>query len=126
MSNEVLGYIDSFMESLDIPYEFMEWTGDEIPEMYFVGEYQEIDSLTKEEDGFQETTFILTGFTRGKWILLEEAKGKIEKGITKTAILENNSGVAFSYGHSLVVPTGDAELKRIEINLNIKEWKVNE
>lgn len=126
MTIETLGYIDSFMENLDIPYEFMEWTGYEIPEVYFVGEYQETESQTKEEDGFQETSFILTGFTKGAWYLLEEAKEKIEKGITTTAILDDESGVAIFYGSALVVPTGDAELKRLQINLNIKEWKVNE
>lgn len=122
MSISALDYIRDFMKSKGIPYKFMEWKG-EPPEMYFIGEYQEIESETKEEDGYQETQFILTGTTRGSWLSLEEAKETIEKGITTTAILDD-SGIAVFYGNALVIPTGDAELKRIQINLTIKEWRV--
>lgn len=123
MSIESLGYIRKLLEDMSIPYEFMEWTSDvEYP--YFVGEYQEVESMTKEENGFQETQFILTGFTRGIWYELEEAKEKIEKGIMKTAILENGSGIAIFYDSAFPVRTGEAELKRIQINLTIQEWKV--
>ena len=38
---------------------------------------------------------------------------------------EDGSAVAIFYATSLVVPTGDAELKRIQINLDVKEWSVN-
>lgn len=124
MSEAALKFISGLLESLGIPYEFMEWTS-EIKYPYFVGEYQEVESMTKEEDGFQETAFILTGFTRGSWLSLEEAKEKIEKGITKTATTEDGSAVAVFYGSSFPVPTGDDELKKIQINLTIKEWKVN-
>ena len=80
------------------------------------------------EDGLQEATFILTGFTRGKWLDLEAAKEKIENYFDKISgkmvIAEDGSVVAIFYGNSLVVPTGEAELKRIDINLSVKEWKV--
>lgn len=124
MSIAALKYIDSILTGLYIPYQLMEWKGT-VPECYFVGEYQEIESLTKEEDGYQGTSFILTGFTRGAWLLLEEAKNKIEKALPKTAITEDDSAVAVFYTQAFPVPTGDAELKRIQINLQIKEWKVN-
>lgn len=113
------------MDSINEPYAFIEWMG-KTPERYWVGEYQEIESMTKEEDGFHETSFILTGFTRGSWLSFEEAKAKIENGITKTAILEDGSGIAIFYDSALVVPTGNDELKRLQINLTIKEWKVNQ
>lgn len=119
-----MNFISEFMDSINEPYAFMEWKDKKIPERYWIGEYQEIESLTKEEDGFQETSFILTGFTRGSWLSFEEAKAKIENGITKTAIVDG-SAIAVFYGSALVVPTGDAELKRLQINLTIKEWKVN-
>lgn len=124
MSIAALKYIDSFLTGLSIPYQFVEWIG-AIPECYFVGEYQEIESPTKEEDGSQETSFILTGFTRGAWMLLEEVKEKIEKALPITAITEDGSAVAVFYSQAFSVPTGDAELKRIQINIQIKEWKVN-
>ena len=125
MSIEALGYIDSFFESIDVPYEFMEGTGNEVPETYFIGEYQEIDSLTKQEDGLQESSFTIEGFSRGSWLELMDIKEKIEKRISTTAILGNKSGFAVFYSQCLVIPTGDYELKRIQITLNIKEWKVD-
>jgi len=126
MTSEVLGFISSELEEIGIEYEFMEWTSDPVPEAYFVGEYSE--SPSTDESGLQETTFILTGTAR-KWILLEEAKSQIEKLFSKvtglTAILENHSGIAVFYDSAFPVPTGDAELKRIQINLTVKEWSVN-
>lgn len=125
MSIAALKYIASLMQSVGVPYQFMRWNSGQPPDCYFVGEYIETDSTTKEEDGHQESTFILRGFTRKTWMLLEEAKEKIEHGVPKTAILEDGSGIAVFYGSASVVPTGEAELKSIKINLNIQEWKVN-
>lgn len=126
MSIESLGIIADSMEAMGLNYAFMEWKG-KVVYPYFVGEYQEIESIN--EDGMQESQFILTGFTRGTWLQLEEAKKQIENYFNKvggkTAIAENGSAVAIFYANSLVIPTGDAELKKIQINLTIKEWSVN-
>lgn len=40
-------------------------------------------------------------------------------------MVEDGSAVAIFYAGSIIVPTGDGELKSIQINLHIKEWKVN-
>ena len=124
MSISALKFISEKLERLKIPYAFEEWTANEVPEPYFVGEYNEVESTEREENGYQETTFILTGTGR-KWLGLEQAKEIIENNITETAILPNGSGIAVFYSNSFPVPTGDAELKRIQINLTIKEWRVN-
>ena len=124
MSIAGLSYIDNLMSSLSIPYAFMEWK-DTLPDHYFVGEYNEVPSLTREENGHSETTFILRGFTRGDWLLLEQAREKIERNAAKTAILSDGTGFAVFYDAATVVPTGDSELKSIKINLTIQEWKVN-
>ena len=125
MSIAALKIISDSMQSLGINYEFGVWTSKKVYP-YWVGEYQETPSLN--EDGMQETTFILTGFARGKWLELEEEKEKIEnyfpKVEGKTVIADNGSAVAVFYGNSLVIPTGDAELKKIQVNLSIKEWSV--
>ncbi len=126
MSKEGLKIITDAMKALGLNYSFMEWNGKpEYP--YFVGEYQEIPSLN--EDGLQESTFLLTGFSRESWLALENAKEKIESYFNKvggrTVIADSGSAVAVFYSNSLVIPTGDAELKKIQINLDIKEWKVN-
>ena len=124
MSISALKFISEKLERLKIPYAFEEWTANEVPDPYFVGEYNEVESTEREENGYQETTFILTGTGR-KWLGLEQAKEIIENNITETAILPNGNGIAVFYSNSFPVTTGDAELKRIQINLTIKEWRVN-
>lgn len=124
MSIAALNYISEQLGGLSISYEFGGWTTDPVPDPYFVGEYTEPESLTLEEDGMQQIDFLLTG-TGTSWLKLEQAKSKIESNISKTAILPNGNGIAVFYAGALIIPTGDAELKRIQINLTIKEWKVN-
>lgn len=127
MSTDVLKLIADGMKAIGLRYAFGGYTKKPVAYPYFVGEYQETEILT--EDGLQESTFMLTGFSRGKWLELEEAKEKIAAYFGqisgRTVITDNGSGVAIFYANSLIVPTGDAELKRIQINLSIKEWKVN-
>ena len=126
MSKAVLKLVSDAMESLGIEYAFGVYEGNPIVYPYFVGEYTETEAST--EDGLQETTFMLTGFSRDTWLTLIEAKEKIENHFNQvggmTVITDNGSGVAIFYAHSLIVPTGDAELKSIQVNLSIKEWKV--
>lgn len=128
MSKAVMDIISDAMESLGLAYDFMRYTADgaEAPDAYFVGEYQETEPIN--EDGLQETLFTITGFTRKSWLLLENAKEAISAYFNKvgghTVIADNGSAVAVFYSNSLVVPTEDAELKRIQINLDVKEWSV--
>lgn len=126
MMKQTLKVISDAMKSLGIEYDLGVYSGNPIIYPYFVGEYVESESNT--EDGFQETEFMLNGFSRESWLELENAKEKIEnyfnKVSGKTVIADNGSAVAIFYANSLIVPTGDAELKRIQINLTIKEWKV--
>ena len=121
MSKAVLNHISKKLTEAGINYEFVEWKSD-IVYPYSVGEYVEPEPMT--EDGLHELSFTLNGFTRGSWLDLENAKETIEKLFANdTSILDNGSGVDVSYSGSLIVPTGDAELKRIQINLSIKEWR---
>lgn len=127
MTKEILKIISDSMESLGLKYEFMEYTSN-IEYPYFVGEYGETEPLT--EDGLQESSFILSGYSRSSWLSLENANESIEKYFDPisghTEITESGSGVAIFYSSSLPVPTGDAALKKMQINLTIKEWKVSE
>lgn len=128
MTAAVLKFISDAMASANIPYEFMEYISavDAIP-VYWVGEYTEEPPLN--EDGMQETQFILTGTGKGSWSELEKQKEKIKKLFPanggRRAILDDKSGVAVFYGNAFPVPTGDGFMKRLQINLTIKEWKVN-
>ena len=123
MTIAALKFISDVLDDLNINYQFVEWSTNPVPDPYFVGEYSESESLTREEDGLQESTFMLTG-TGTNWLALERAKASIENNISKTAILSNGTGIAVFYAGALMIPTGDAELKRIQINLTIKEWSV--
>lgn len=120
-----LGYIQNLMESMGIPYAFMEWQT-KPPDTYFTGTYIEHPSTTLEENGHQETTFILRGYTPSQaWMKLEEYKALIEKNVAKTAVLDDGTGIAVFYEAAQVVPTFVDGWKSIKINLKIQEWKVN-
>lgn len=127
MSKNTLKVISDAMTELGLEYSFGRYNKKRVVYPYFVGEYQETEPFT--EDGLQESTFLLTGFSRDTWLTLEDAKEKIEHYFNrvsgKTVITDDGSAVAVFYAHSLIVPTNDAELKRIQINLNVKEWTVN-
>ena len=127
MGKTLLSIISSSMREIGVEYAFAVYEKDPVVYPYFVGEYTETPPTT--EDGLQETTIMLNGFHRGSWLELEDAKEKIEKHFNRvsghTVIAEDHSAVAIFYEGSLVVPTGDAELKRVQINLKAKEWKVN-
>ena len=125
MTKAGMKIISDAMEALKLNYAFMEWTGKpKYP--YFVGEYQEVVPIN--EDGMQESTFLLTGFSRESWLALEDAKEAIKEYFNKvsgkTVIAEDGTAVAIFYANSFVVPTGDAELKKIQVNLDVKEWSV--
>lgn len=125
MTTESLKLISDGMAAIGLNYAFMMWKGEPVYP-YFKGEYQESPPMT--EDGLQEADFILTGWHRGSWLELETAKEKIENYFSRfgrIAITSSGNAVVISYENSLVIPTGDAELKKIEIHLSVKEWKVN-
>lgn len=122
MGMAAISYMGRRMEELEIPYMFMEWAG-QPPDPYFVGEYTEVESQNREENGFQETSFLLTGFTKKSWTELEKLKEKIERNITQTAVMEDGSAVAVFYSNAFPVRTGDASLKKLQIYLQIKEWR---
>lgn len=132
MRKETLKVIADTFSSIGINYEFGEWTSEpQYP--YFVGEYQEIASSG--ENGEQETAFILNGFARycehGKTALLalEDAKENIKTclGIIGGRMVTTESGavVAIFYENSLLIPIENAELRKIQVNLLVKEWSVN-
>lgn len=120
---EKLEFINEQMNALSVPYEFGEWTSDVIYP-YFVGEI--LPEPPPSEDGAEETILILTGWNRGSLIELEKIKSKIKKHFHPICGLrsETDSGaIAVFFETARPIPTGEAELKKIEINLKIKEWK---
>lgn len=118
-----LKFIKTQMDILAVPYEFGEWTKP-IQYPYWVGEITEGDPIT--EDGAMESTLILTCFQRGTYAAIETEKEKIRKHFHPVHGLRgqtDSSAIAVYYGGAFYVPTGEKDLKRMQINLNIKEWK---
>lgn len=125
MTEAGLNFIREMMDGLSIPYAFMEWKSKPPEDRYHVGEPNEVPTMTMEEDGGEETNFILRGFTRGDWALLWRDARKIKKNLPQTAILPDGTGIAVFYEGSRPVMTRDNALKSIKTNLKIKEWSVN-
>ena len=124
MTIEALGFINSCLDELEIPYQFMEWTSTLVPETYWTGEYTETESMN--EDGLEESTFILTGTTKKKYFELESVKQTLKEYFTtygKTAMLGNGSAVVVMYSDSFPVPSIQEGVHRLQVNLKIKEWR---
>lgn len=128
MQAETLKFISDALESKNIPYEFGEYTGDiSSLTQFWVGEYQEIDPTT--EDGKNDSTFILTGNSKDSWNDLDQTKKKIQElfpeiGGCVTA-LDNGSMAVIFYSRAILLPKLEGAMKRMQINLTVKEWKVN-
>jgi hypothetical protein len=120
---EKLKFIKEQMAKIGIPYEFGEWSS-AIKYPYYVGEITE-DPITT-EDGLEESTMLVTGFHRGKRIDLEKDKEKIKKHFDPRCGLigETEKGaIIVFYDGAFYIPSGEASLLKMQINLKIKEWK---
>lgn len=125
MTLATMKFITDLMDSIRIPFAFQQWN-DELPERYWVGSCIEPVSLTRNENGKQDTTLILQGYARQEnWMLLLQDKETIEKHATQTAILPDGTGIAIFYAGGEIVPVGDSDVVSMKINLDIQEWRVN-
>lgn len=128
MTSNALKYIADSMEQLKMNYEFEFYSKDRIYYPYFIGDYTEVP--VQNEDGLEETDFRITGCTRGTWAELEEAKAKIKRFFPpvggKIVIFEDGSSAAFMYQTALHLQSEDPALKRIQIDITVKEWSVND
>ena len=119
-----LKFINSRLTAAGIPYEFGQWSS-AVKYPYFVGEINE--SPTAAEDGREQSTMILTGFHRGKFIdlltVMEQIKSLFNPvhGLRDTT--DDGSTIAVFFDGFFVVPAVEADLKKIQINLKIYEWK---
>lgn len=122
MTIEGLNFISSILKPL-VNYHFLYYKTDKVEYPYWVGEY--LESEYSAETNYQETTFILTGVTRGSYLELEKQKEIIKKALKdKRAILPSGTGIAVYYDYSMPIRTDDIELQKIQINLTIQEWEV--
>jgi hypothetical protein len=123
MIETALGIANNELNGIGVPYEFMRYTAP-VGDRYWIGEYTETSTDT--EDGYEEGTLILTGTTKDSWMALMQDRTNIKDhfpsvgGLRKTA---DTGVVVFFYDNSFPVPTDEADLKRIQINIQIKSWK---
>ena len=118
-----LKFINEQMDMISVPYEFDEWTYP-VSYPYGVGEITE-DPITT-EDGAEQSTLLLTFFHRGKMIDLLEIKEKIKNHFPPVYGLRGETecgAIAVFYDSFLNIPSGEADLKKIQINLKVFEWK---
>ena len=123
MIETALGIANEELKNIDVPYEFMRWTSP-VEDRYWVGEFTETPTDT--EDGYEEGTLILTGTTKNSWAVLMQDRVKIKDHFPNIGGLRkatDNGVVVIFYDNAFPVPTGEADLKRIQINLQIKAWK---
>ena len=112
-------------EVLSIPYRLGQWNS-VVEYPYSTGEITEESPTT--EDGHETSELLITVFHRGKDALLEleEVKEKIKKHFSPIYGLRDeteNGTIVIFYNGSFFIPTGEADLKKIQINLSIHEWK---
>lgn len=125
MTLAAMKYITDLLDGIGIPFAFLQWN-DELPARYWVGSTIEPESLTRDENGKQDTTLILQGYAgKEDWMLLFQDKENIEKHISQTAILPNGNGIAVLYDGGDIVPVGDSDIVSMKINLEVQEWSVN-
>ena len=118
-----LKFVNEQMEALGIPYEFGEWTSP-VVYPYTVGEITEEPIET--EDGLEQSTLLLTVFHRGSYLDMENIKEAIKKHFDPRFGLRaatDSGSIAVFFDGYFYVPTGEADLKKLQINLIIKEWK---
>lgn len=121
---EKLKFINDQMTAIAVPYEFDVWKS-EIVYPYFVGEITEESTMT--EDGRESSTMLLTGFHRGNMFDLLAVMEKIKSHFSPVHGLrgttDSGSSIAVFFDGFFTIPSGEADLKKIQINLKIYEWK---
>ena len=121
---ERLNFINEQMGVIAVPYEFGQWSS-EIIYPYTVGEITENPTIT--EDGAEEATMLLTVFHRGNFLDMETVKEKIKNHFSPVyglrGITESGTTIVVFYDNAFYVPTGEADLKKLQINLKIYVWK---
>ena len=118
-----LKFIKEQMDMISVPYEFGEWTSP-VVYPYTVGEITDEPIVT--EDGLEESTLLLTVFHRGTRLAMEEIKATIKKHFDPRFGLRaatDSGSIAVFFDGAFYVPTGEADLKKMQINIKIKEWK---
>lgn len=120
MSIMAMKALSAVMEELNLRYALGSFA--ELPGYsYFVGAFREEGGA---EDGGSTCRVTLDGFTRESWNELLEAANAIRNRLGPEGLTlwegEWSGGIFFE--SMLQIPQDDVSLKRLQINLTIKEW----
>ncbi len=115
--------VNSLISELGLNYEYEEYTKSPPVYPYWVGEFQETESMT--EDGLETGSFILTCFSRESWQQIEEEKTML-RSATKygRTIRSADDACVIFYSDSFNLPQ-ESDLKKCQVTLKIKFWKGN-
>jgi len=117
---EILTLINEEMETLQIPYEYEQWTG-AVQYPYFVGEL--LPEIPMNEDGISEYTFFLRGWTKKKFQTAINLAATFRKRypVTGRHVLQNGKGISIFYDTLNTLPHDqDEEIKSVEFRFTIK------
>lgn len=118
----VLEVVNAEMERLDIDYVYDNWDSDLVMP-YCVGELNEIETF--DEDNKREFTLMLScEDNTNSYSRLFDISNTLKNTYKHNQkILFDNSVFVIKYSNTIKIPTEDENIKRIQINLNIKVWE---
>lgn len=120
---DVLNLIKTEMQKLDMNYQYGRYDRP-VSYPYFVGECSAGEFVS--ENNYQEGTVFINGFSRNTRLELLEKSETIKNHFADfRAITESGNGVSITVAAFSVIPQEDAELKRVQITLNVKKWSVD-
>lgn len=120
---DALNLIEAEMKKLKYNYQYGRYQG-AVLYPYFVGEGSASEFVS--ENNYQEGTVFINGFSRNSLLELMTASETIKQHFSDfRAITESGNGVSITVAAFSQIPQEDAELKRVQITLNIKKWSVD-
>ena len=120
MEHDVLKIINAELSDLGLHYEYDEFTG-ELVYPYLVGEFSE--SGYAYEDNATNGEMILTCFHRGSRADMIRVKELIKDRFRDYRCVVDGGAIHIAYTHELFLRSGEADLKKMEIYLEIRYWE---
>lgn len=119
---DVLGVLkEELVDNLNLRYCLGEYDKPKVQYPYIVGEY--LEDANTNEDNRKSGQIILSIFTRGKRIELENVADNLQEHFKFFCKEKNNSMVSIEYEHRLMVSTNDETIKKLEVYLKFSKWK---
>ena len=115
----VLSIIAVAMADLGIQYEYERFNGTGYP--YWTGTYTGIDFSA--ENNRESGQMLLEGWTRERNLPLVRHADQIKKKFRNYQTAGANSSTVVNFLSAITIPTGEADLKKIQIVLQTEHWE---